>query len=285
MWIIYVVLFVITRTIETFLNKKLLIKEDALVFSFVRAVAGLFFWLLLIFIIPLDISLNMFLLIYLISFLACFGIYTRSMSYKIFEISYVSPLLNLIPLLVLIFAVIFLQEKLSYTKIVGILLIIISAYFINLIQMNKRAPYRLSTFFNKGFVFIFIAALLFAIIAIFDKISLTSVEPITFIFYLSLFFTINFLVIILIKEKWQESVISLKKNYSSYFIIGILLIFSQLGQYTAISMKEVSIVVPLLMTHSLLVIIGSKKFFQETNIIKKFTFSVLLIVGITLILY
>ncbi len=283
LWILFIILFIVTRSVEYLYTKRLLKNDSPLIFSFIRAVFGLCFVMVMSFFIDLRISsLNLF-LIFLISLFATAGIYYRTKSFHKFEVSYVAPMMNLTPLFVFIFAVTFLRESITSIKIMGIILVTLSIYVLNLTKKdNVLTPF--ITFIKYKKYLVILPILFFAITAILDKFTLFSVNPLTFIFYLSIFFVINFSILIILTNRFKQAKQSISSNLKHYLIIGLLLFLSQIGQYYATSLKEISLVNPLLMTSSLVVIIASGKIFNEKYILRKFISTIILIIGITLIL-
>lgn len=282
-WMLFIVLFILTRSTEYLYTKKILKENSPLVFSFIRAVFGLGFIVIISFFIDLTINLTNLLFIFLISLLATAGIYYRNKSFQKFEVSYVAPMLNLIPFFVFVFALIFLKEELTPVKIIGILFVTLSLYILNL-SGGKKLLSPFIDFIKQKKTLVILPILLFSITAILDKYTLLSVKPLTFIFYLSIFFVLNFLMLILITKKFGETKKSITKNFKYYIIIGALLLASQVGQYYATSLKEISLVNPLLMSSSLVVILASGKIFQEKHIFRKLFSTLILIIGVTLIL-
>ncbi|MEA2036190.1 MAG: EamA family transporter [Nanoarchaeota archaeon] len=192
-------------------------------------------------------------------------------------------MLNIVPFFVFIFAVLFLKESLSPAGVIGIFLVTFSVYLLN-ISKKENIFYPFYQLFKHKRYIIFLPILLFSVTAILDKLTLNSINPLTFIFYLSIFLVINFLILILSVKKLQETKEILVKDYKQYLIIGLLLFISQIGQYFATSLKEISIVNPLLMLSSIIVIVSSRKLFKETDIYMKITSTFILIVGMALIL-
>lgn len=283
LWILFIILFIVTRSAEYLYTKKLLKDDSPLVFSSIRAIFGLGFVIIMSFFIDLSIDIISLLLIFLISLFATAGIYFRTKSFQKFEVSYVTPMLNLTPFFVFIFALIFLKESLTPLKIVGILLVTLSLYTLNL-SKNEKLSSPFVDFIKHKKILVILPIIFFSITAILDKYTLFSVNPLTFIFYLSIFFVINFLILIVFTKKISLAKKSVSVNFKHYLIIGALLLASQIGQYYATSLKEISLVNPLLMSSSLIVILFSGKIFNETNILRKLFSTFILIFGITLIL-
>ena len=282
-WILFIILFIVARSAEYLYTKKLLKNDSPLVFSFIRTIFGLGFVIIMSFFIDLTIDIISLLLIFLISLFATAGVYYRNKSFQKFEVSYVTPMLNLIPFFVFIFALIFLGDSLTLFKAIGILLVTLSLYALNLSkEKNLLSPF-IDFIKHKKFLVI-LPIIFFSVTAILDKYTLFSVNPLTFIFYLSIFFTINFLILITFTKKIPQVKKSISLNFKHYLIIGALLIISQVGQYYATSLKEISLVNPLLMSSSLVVIMFSGKIFNETNIPRKLFSTTILIIGIILIL-
>lgn len=284
LWALCICLFVIVRSIEYLYTKKILANNSPLAFVFLRSLFSLFCMFLLIPFIDLNINYTQLFLVYTVSLFAAFGIYYRTKAIKIFEVSYVIPMLNLIPFFVFIFAVIFLKESLSLTKTLGILLVVFSVYLLHSLPRKNVVHFWSRFLFKERKYIILIPIFLFSFTTIIDKYTLRSLHPFTFVFYLAVFFTLNFFIFVLKAKKLKQVKQNIIDNSKYYFVIGFLLFLSKIGQYTAVSLREVSITTPLLMTSSLIVVITAKKFFNETNILAKILSTITLIAGITLLI-
>lgn len=276
------ILFLITRSAEYLYTKKLLKKESALVFSTLRSIFGFGFVIIMSFFIDISIDAYSLSLIFLISVLATTGIYYRAKAIKKFDVSYVTPMFNVTPLFVFIFAVIFLKEPVTLMRVIGIVLITISLYVLNI--SDKRdllSPF--TEFIKHKKSIVLIPIFLFSITAILDKYTLFLVNPLTFIFYLTMFFVINFTILSIITKKFSKVKKSIKTHFKQYFIVGAIIFTSMIGQFYATSLKDISVVNPLLLSSSLIVVLLSGKLFDEKHITRKIISTVILIIGITLI--
>ncbi len=112
---------------------------------------------------------------------------------KKYEISTVSPLINLSPLFLLFLSFIFLSEAVTSTQIYGILLMIICTYFLETTTHHhrKKNPQKthIKDLFSKDkpfFITTAVILLLMCFAAIFDKIILKTVDVYTNMFFTSI---------------------------------------------------------------------------------------------------
>ncbi|MCK5177395.1 MAG: EamA family transporter [Candidatus Aenigmarchaeota archaeon] len=112
---------------------------------------------------------------------------------KKYEISSVSPLINLSPLFLLFFSFIFLSEMVTSTQIFGIGLMIASTYFLEstMHHHNKKNPHKahIKSILSKDryfFVSTIILLILMSFAAIFDKMIMKTVDVFTNMFFTSI---------------------------------------------------------------------------------------------------
>ncbi len=112
---------------------------------------------------------------------------------KKYEISTVSPLINLSPLFLLFLSFIFLSEAVTATQIYGILLMIICTYFLETTTYHhdKKNPQKthIKDLFSKDksfFITTVVILVLMCFAAIFDKIILKTVDVYTNMFFTSI---------------------------------------------------------------------------------------------------
>lgn len=210
---------------------------------------------------------------------------------KEYDISQVSPLLNLSPLVLLILSSIFLSEIVTILQLVGIFIILVSTYFLEVTihHHRKENPHKHHFEFLKKikpkFIILGITALIsISFTAILDKIMLQEINIST-----NLFFTALIILIILtgyyIKEKKLVQSIKFIKKEPETLLIGvfhIISIFLILGAI-AIPSALVSLIIPLRRTSTLFSSIIGGIMFHEKHIKQKFYSTLGMLIGVFLI--
>jgi uncharacterized membrane protein len=210
---------------------------------------------------------------------------------KEYDISQVSPLLNLSPLVLLLLSSIFLSEQITLIQLAGIFIILISTYFleVTIVHHRKDKPHKhhfdfLKKFKLKFVILGFIALIAISFTAIIDKILLVEINIST-----NLFFTAVIILIMIIsyyiKEKKLIKAIKFIKKEPETLLIGalhIISIFLILGAI-AIPSALVSLIIPLRRTSTLFSSIIGGIMFHEKHIKKKFYSTIGMLIGVFLI--
>ena len=194
-WYFYALFYVIFKTIFQITRKEALEKTHAMSFESLRTIFVVIF---ACFLIPfMDFSFDLINLwwVYLASIFGTIGILFAAKAFKHGQISLISPLGNLRPGFVAILALIFLSETLRVKQIIGILIILISAYLLesdhNFSNFMKPIKHLFKSRYSIYFIF---ATFLFSITSILDKIILLNkINNIyTYFFFMWIFLAINF---------------------------------------------------------------------------------------------
>jgi len=212
---------------------------------------------------------------------------------KKYQISIVSPLLNLSPLILLILSYLFLQEIISIFQIIGIIIIILSTYFLEITVKHheQTIPHNFhfkelmkveNSFFFQAFTMIF----LISMSAISDKVIL-DVEKVNV--YTNIFFTALIVFIVLtiysIKEKNLLEKFKLILKEPETLIISVFSISSNFLILLAIAIPSalVSLIVPLRRTSTLFSSIFGGMIFHEKHLFKKIITIIFMTIGVILI--
>ena len=212
---------------------------------------------------------------------------------KKYEISTISPLLNLSPAILIVLSFLFLGEILTYLQLFGIVLIIGSTYVLEVVisHHSSKNPHRehFSIFdkFNWKFisvVLIMLFGLSFA--AIYDRLILSEVNVHTNMFFTA-FIISFFMIIYYIKE---SSLIKAFKNTirePETLVISFFTIISNFLVLFAISIPTalVSLIIPLRRTSSLFSAILGGLIFHEKHIKQKAISISVMLIGILLIVF
>lgn len=250
-------------------------------------VTFLFFFLALFFFLPFiifskkpdDYSFLKTVIITSIIYTNSFLLYVKSIS--ISEVSLVTPLYNFNVFFLVILTSIFLDEKITIFKILGLILLIYGSSF-----LTKQQNFFLSIkalFNNKGSLIMIISSLLIAIGRTIDgSITKIGVSPLFYSFFLYLFITIILFSIILIRRKLKEIIFLLREKTILSFLSGMTNAYSYLFLLISFKKIDVSIAEPSTMLGTIITLIFSKFIFKE-NIKYRFIGALIMIVGAYLI--
>jgi len=267
--------------VERIIIKGLSEKDNNIIVTF------LFFFLAIFFFLPFIIfskkpdnySFLKVVLITSIIYTNSFILYVKSIS--ISEVSLVTPLYNFNIFFLVILTAIFLDEKITFLKITGLILLIYGSSF-----LTRRESLFLSIktlLKNRGSQIMIISSLLIAIGRTIDgSITKMGVSPLFYAFFLYLFITIILFFIILFKRKLKETFLLLKKKTFLSISAGFTNAYSYLFLLIAFKNIDVSIAEPSTMLGTIITLIFSRLIFKE-EIKYRFIGALIMILGTYLI--
>ncbi|MFH1316970.1 MAG: DMT family transporter [Candidatus Woesearchaeota archaeon] len=286
-WIIFALASAVFTALQTILTKKNLFQEHALEFNGVR---GFFSFIiisvLLLPFIDFSIPIKVVAVIYCISLAASVGIYFSARSVRHLDVSLFSPLQNISPFFLVIFAFLILGEVPSLIQFLGIFLLLVGTYFLEIDFKKHNLLSPIKTIIKSRYIhFTLFAMLIFSLTSVFDKFTLTHyADPITFMFFLWLFISLHLMVMESYTNGFGEILKDIRKSGKLIFLISFFGIIQNLLYILAINLQNVSLVVPLRRISTLFSTILGGKFFHEKNLSVKITACIILIIGAVLII-
>ena len=254
MWFI-LSLFCAFFTATTAAFTKILIKDNDQVFiGWLRHLCCLPIFILIFFFFTPKISLGPSfwkLISIMIPFEMCaFLIYLKSI--KISPLSLTFPFMGFTPVFSILTAHLFLNEQISIHAVIGILIVTIGAYLLN-INLTKYGVFEplKSIFREKGPILMIIVAIIYSVTSVLGKKGITFSNTIMFpVIYYPIFFALYTLIII-IRTRIIPVKLNLSKNQvmllilsAVTFVSGIMLHFSAIALIKApymISVKRLSL--------------------------------------------
>jgi drug/metabolite transporter (DMT)-like permease len=203
------------------------------------------------------------------------------------ELSSAIPLLVLTPGLVAIFAFIFLKENLSNLEIIGIVLLIIGTYILQLRRNQKIFDPFISLFKSKGYVYIIIALLTFTITSILDKAILKNfnVSVNAFMGFQHLFLAIIFVSLILMTKERKIINRTLERTGKLVLLISIITIIYRYAQLQAVKATQVALALSIKRLSVFFAVVIGGKIFKEGNLMKKIIATAIMTIGAILIIH
>ena len=184
-------------------------------------------------------------------------------SYKEGDLSHVYPIMRSSPALVLLFAVLFLGEQVSLQGVIGILLVAVGVYTINMKRISADeliAPIK-SIVRDRSTQFAFLTLLSVAFYSIVDKMAVSRIHPVLFAFF-HLFFGMIYYTPYIVFTKNADSIKKEWNNGSGRIIIAgvlgiggytlILIAFTIARVSYVVGLRQISIVFAVLMGSHLL---------------------------------
>ena len=201
---------------------------------------------------------------------------------KVSPLSLTLPFLSLTPIFLIGTSYIILGEKPDKCGFIGIILVVIGAYLLNVhtISQGFLAPF-MAIVKEKGSVLMIIVAFIFSIGACLGKIAVQHSSPaffsVIYIFLLSLF------LFIIVSFKSKQFLSKSISRPVPFVFIGMLIAIMIVTHLKAISLIEVSYMISVKRLSILIGVIYSVMFFNETNIKERFLGAAVMVSGIIMI--
>ena len=270
-------------------QKKVLIKLEALEFSFLLSLVNLIFSIPLFFFIDYG-TINSFNLTILLikSVIGVGAFFCVMLALKNLEISNALPLLALTPGFIAVFAFILLGESLKSIEVAGLILLM-SGIFILESGNGKKFLLPLTIFIkSKYHRFVILALLLFTASSILDKLLLIklNLSPISLTAFQHIYFAIMFSIIYFFFRKKTEPLPQIvnKNNLGWIALISVLTIGYRYTQVVAIGLASVALVLAVKRTSVFWATIIGGKLFSDKDLLKRSIAAILILIGAILIL-
>lgn len=203
------------------------------------------------------------------------------------EITLSVPLLNLTPVFLIFSAVIIAGEDLTSVKVIGVLIIVIGAYFLHLGKGSPLQPFK-SIFYSKGSRYMLLIALTWGVTAAMDKVCIQLSNPVTYGF---LIFTLisSFLTVGLIlstKTGPKRSIVTRFSNLNAKKLVLLTSLISAImliAQFSAVSMGNVAYVIPIKRTGTLIIVFGGIYLFNEKRSYGRILGALIMVMGVLVI--
>ncbi len=282
-WFYFAILCALFSAAAAIYEKKILKNEHSIEFATLLSVfaAALSLPVLLIYGIP-TLSIQAFILVYVVSFMASMAYILLTKSVRHLSISIVSPLLLFSPVITAILAFIILGERLTISQIVGSLIILTGIYILERNNFNKGDKTQV-----KYFVYIFIALVVYAITSVIDKvlISKMNVPVLQYLALVQLMIAVNILGMRKFYYKSSEPLNeSLKKYGISVFVVALCTVLYRYFQFKAFALVSIGLVVVVKHASSLITTVVGGKLFHEKHIVKNTVATLIMFLGAVLIL-
>jgi drug/metabolite transporter (DMT)-like permease len=289
-WFILAFISALFSAASAISEKKVLFSLNALDFSFIVSLVTLLFSLPFFFMIQLtEITTTGLIILFIKTLLSAGAFLCVMLSIKNLEISEALPLLALSPGLVAIAGVIFINDALNWIEWIGIILMVIGAYILELRKGNKNLldPFKAMFSFSK-YSYVFIALILFTATSILDRVLLKGYKfpPYTFMAFQQLFYAVIFAAAVLINQKGTiKQVKSIDKKI--FYLIIAISVFTVIYRYTQIEatkLAPVALVLSVKRLSVLFAVIYGGKLFSEENLYRRIAAVIIILAGATLLM-
>jgi drug/metabolite transporter (DMT)-like permease len=286
-WYILALISAVFSAFAAIAEKKSLFKISALDFCAILSLFSFAFSIPFLFL--FDISLltySALIILFVKSVFNAIAFYSVMSALKNLDISNSLPLMNFTPGLVALVALIFLNEVLSLGQIVGLVLLMIGTYIININKNNKISfldPF-IILFKSKGYKFIIIALLAFTFTSILDKFIVANLRmaPEAFIFFQQFFNVFLFVIpsFIIKKKSFLRSINFSWRMCGKYILlVAFLTIGYRYTQILALKTGRVALVLALKRLSIFFACLIGGKLFNEIDLKRRLVATIILIIG------
>ena len=268
-------------------EKKALFKENALSFSTLFAIFNLMLVIPFFFFIDFQtLTSSGLLVLFIKSVLGALAFLCVMIGIKNLELSNALPLLVLTPGLVALGALIFLQESLTQLEILGMTLLLLGTYILQLKQKQKFLDPWKSLIKSKGYYYIILALILFTTTSILDKAILKNFKvPVNaFMGFQHLFLAIIFITFIIFSGKTRNIKHSIKYSWKIILFISMISIIYRYTQIQAVKIAPVALVLSIKRISVFFAVIIGGRIFKEHNLLTKAIATAIMIAGAVLII-
>ncbi|MCK5107861.1 MAG: EamA family transporter [Nanoarchaeota archaeon] len=285
-WVVLILISAVFIAFRNIFTKKLLFKSNPLPIMLLVSLCSLIGIIFFKNQISFELPQKIFWLLVIKSLVICVAWIFMYKAYQKLELSTVSPLNNLSPIFLIILSLIFLGENITLINYLGIGLIMISAYVLEIkLGSNLFSPLKL--FKSKYFVYILIAMVGGSISAVLDKLILKEIGHYSLLFFFYLFTSIIYIITVIYKRDYIE-IKNLLKLQNLSIIIGIT-VFTLIADITyviaaAIPTTLIVLLIPLRRLSTFISTLVGGRFFKEKNILYKGGICLMMILGVYLII-
>ena len=201
---------------------------------------------------------------------------------KLSDLSLAIPLITFIPIFVLIISSFLTHEIPSFFGIIGVMIIVMGAYLLNLDKKIRNVWQPFYAIIHKpGSKFILIVTILWSFSTVLDKIAILKSNPVIYLFYLNLATMLILLPLVLFKFVGKIK----PKYFLIMLVMGVIAGMGLLTQFNAVKYTFVSYVSAIKTSSVIFTIILGHFIFKEKNIKERLSGSVVMILGALLIIF
>ena len=285
-WILLVIVSALLLTGQDLIKKRMLQNEHARKYTTTRYLVLALLGFLFVPFLQTTLTFEILFILYLASVGACFGILYLTRAIKHMDISVCTPLTNIMPAFLLLFAFLFLREKPALLQIGGIFLLLVGAYLLEIRPHTHRSLDPLKELIKSRYMhYLLFSIIVFAMLAVFEKYYITNfVQPLTYFFFFFIFTALNFLFLHWYRFGLKEIRRELSMNYAGYIFGGIFSVGAAVTYFVALMYVPVTLVIPLRRSTTLFTTLLGGRMFKEENSGMKALACGIMILGAYLIL-
>ena len=203
---------------------------------------------------------------------------------RISPLSLTLPFLSLTPVFLILVSYLIIGEKVSFRGGIGIILIAVGSYTLNLHEMRKGIfePFRAITK-EKGSILMISVALIYSVTSSLGKMAIEHSSPLFFGITYFIAVTIVFAPIALWMGKGELKSFISEKQFKGILLPGLFYSIMIASHMIAISLTKVAYMISIKRTSLIIGVIYGYLLFKEKNIRERLTGAVLMFIGFIMI--
>ncbi len=215
----------------------------------------------------------------LAAFFALAGSYPLNIVYQRNEVSAVSPLLNLSPVILVVTAYVFLGERLSIVQAAGISLLILGGYLVTTSNSLLR-PFRALP--PRDYSLILATLVCWSIAPLFTKVLVLELDVLTYISLFAYSIAAWMTLAVLLTGKLRSAAEALARQWPLMLLAALLWLSSDLLAAVAFSIPQtqVNLMMPIKRVSTLIVVFLGGSMFMEKAIARKAFATALMLAGL-----
>lgn len=288
MWIVFALLSAISSTAREIFSKKTLLKERAVEFAFIVSFYMALASAPLIYFTDfsgVDFKFVAGMFIFSVS-TGSVAFYLLNKSIKYMEVSVVGALMILNPATVSIFAYFFLDERITYMQIIGIAILLMGAYVLELKEHSKLLD-PIKFFIKSKYVhYILTVLVLYSVSSTYDRYILNTHDISVFSYFVLfnlLFFIAMSIIFLLLHRKTEGIRHGLKYYGKPLLLVALFDLIQRLTLLAAINVAYVGLATAVRRMSAIFTVIIGGEIFHEKNILRKTIATGIMVVGAILI--
>jgi drug/metabolite transporter (DMT)-like permease len=279
-WLVFAILTAFFESSKDVSSKKSLQTLDAYIVAWMANIFALAFLIPLLLIIGIPTLNFQFWIALLIGGslnVVSFLLYIKAI--QMADLSLTVPLVTLTPLFLLITSPLIVHESATIADVIGICLIVIGSYVLNLKERRKGyfAPLK-AIVENKGSRLMFVVALIWSITSTFDKVGVVNSSPMCWSTALYGFLAVGMVPIVLYKS--HHKMHQILPNARALATIGAFHALGITFQMSALSYTLVTQVIAVKRTSALMSVLMGHFLFQERGLRERLAGATIMVLGV-----
>lgn len=282
-WLFFSVLTAVLVTFASIVQKKALFTEHAMQFVTVLSIINFFISLPLVFFVDWSfLNAQILGLFWVTSICGAVSFLLIAKALRHMELSSAVPFFVLGPLFTFIVAYFILGETVNFIQLIGVLLILIGAYALEIKGHDFLSPFKE---FNKSkyLHYMFWSAIIYGFSSTFDRTLMTvyDIEPFAYIPLMHFLIAVNMIALLsFFHDGYKDIELGFQRAGWWILLVALITVSYRLSQITAISMAAVGLVVSIKRLSILFTIFLGGRLYHEHNLGKKLIWSFVMIMGV-----